>query len=181
MPTAADYQARMARLDWTDLLRLWQGIQARDTPDWEPGKAFEYLVLRAFELDGADVRYPFPASLFGEEVEEIDGAVYWGGMSCLVESKDLAGPVDFGPIAKLRSQLQRRPAETLGIFFSRNGFTVPALMLAQFLSPQSILLWRGDELEYALTQRSIGEALLRKYRARVEEGLSDYNIRREAP
>lgn len=163
-------------MGWTDLSDLWEGISARDTPDWEPGKAFEYLVLRAFELDGAEVRYPYTALLFGEEVEQIDGAVYWRGLSCLVESKDTTLPVDFAPIAKLRTQLQRRPAVTLGIIFSRNGFTEPALSLAQFLSPQSILLWRGDEIEYALSRRSLGQSLLKKYRVCVEEGLPDYNL-----
>jgi hypothetical protein len=157
MPSAAEYQGRISGLGWADLSQLWKRIIARDTPGWEPGRAFEYLVLRAFELDGADVKYPYTARLFGEEVEQIDGAVYWDGLKCLVESKDTIDPVDFGPIAKLRAQLQRRPAETLGIVFSRNGFTEPALVLAQFLSPQSILLWRGDELEYALDRRAIGK------------------------
>jgi hypothetical protein len=110
-------------------------------------------------------------------VEQIDGAVYLQGLSCLVESKDTMAPVDFTPIAKLRAQLQRRPAETSGLVFSRNGFTEPALVLAQFLAPQSILLWRGEELEFALKRRAIGKSLLRKYRARIEEALSDYDIR----
>jgi hypothetical protein len=80
---------------------LEERIIARDTPGWEPGRAFEYLVLRAFELDGADVKYPYTA----------------------------------------------------------------------------ILLWRGDELEYALDRRAIGKGLLQKYRVRIEEGLPDYHIR----
>lgn len=176
MPSGVEYQARIAGMGWTELSRLWDGINARDTQDWEPGKAFEYLVLRAFELDGADVKYPYTAHLLGEEVEQIDGAVYWGGLKCLVESKDTAEPVDFKPLAKLRSQLQRRPAEAIGIVFSRNGFTDPALLLAQFLSPQSILLWRGDELAYALSRRSMGQGLLKKYRVCIEEGLPDYNL-----
>jgi hypothetical protein len=65
MPSGDDYQARIAGMGWGDLSRLWEGINARDTPGWEPGKAFEYLVLRAFELDGAEVKYPYVARLFG--------------------------------------------------------------------------------------------------------------------
>jgi hypothetical protein len=45
----------------------------------------------AFELDpdeSATVRYPYEVRLFGEKVEEIDGAVHLQGLSCLVESKD---------------------------------------------------------------------------------------------
>lgn len=177
MPTSAEYQARIGSMGWAELSRLWDGISTRDTPGWELGKAFEYLILRAFELDGADVKYPYTARLFGEEIEQIDGAVYWGGLKCLVESKDTVDRVDFGPIAKLRAQLQRRPAETLGVVFSRSGFTEPALVLAQFLSPQSILLWTGDELDYALRRQAMGKGLLQKYRVRIEEGLPDYDIR----
>jgi len=177
MPSGAEYQARIAGMDWAELARLWDGIAARDTPDWEPGKAFEYLVLRAFELDGAEVKYPYTTHLFGEEVEQIDGAIYWGGLKCLVESKDTVDRVDFAPVAKLRNQLQRRPAETLGIVFSRSGFTPTARILAQFVSPQSILLWSGGELEYSLERRAMSRALLQKYRARIEEGVPDYNVR----
>jgi hypothetical protein len=48
----------------------------------EGGEAFEYLVIRAFEIDPlepATVRYPYEVSLFGEKVEEIDGAVHSAG------------------------------------------------------------------------------------------------------
>lgn len=88
MPTEAEYEARVNTLDWDGLQTLWEAIERRDTPDWEPGRAFEYLVLRAFQLDGAQVRWPYSVRLFEEEVEQIDGAIYHDGLSCLVESKD---------------------------------------------------------------------------------------------
>jgi hypothetical protein len=34
------------------------------------------MVLRAFELDGAEVKWPYRVKLFGEEVEQIDGVIY---------------------------------------------------------------------------------------------------------
>ncbi|MFN9817569.1 MAG: ParA family protein, partial [Pseudanabaena sp.] len=44
-----------------------------------------------------------------------------------VESKDFADKkVDIAPIAKLRNQLLRRPTATVGLVFSRTGFTDPA-------------------------------------------------------
>src|SRR5436309_10604159 len=113
MPTATEYEAKIQGMRWPGLRKLWLAIEAQETPEWEPGKAFEYLVLRAFQLDGAQVRWPYLVHLFGEDVEEIDGAVYCAGLSCLVESKDLAGNVAVGPIAKLRNQLLRRPAGTV--------------------------------------------------------------------
>lgn len=177
MPTEADYAARVSALDWDGLQALWEAVERRDTPDWEPGRAFEYLVLRAFQLDGAQVRWPYTVQLFEEDVEQIDGAVYCAGLSCLVESKDQAEPVAFGPLAKVRNQLLRRPAGTVGLLFSRSGFTVPAKYLAHFALPQAILLWEGEEVNYALQQRRLCELLLLKHRACVEEGLPDYDVR----
>ncbi|WP_156804738.1 restriction endonuclease [Synechococcus sp. PCC 6312] len=158
---------------------LWESIENRSTPEWGSGKAFEYLVLRAFQLDGADVKYPFSVRLFGEEVEQIDGVIYCSGLSCLVESKDFADKVnvDITPIAKLRNQLLRRPESTLGLVFSRTGFTDPARHLSYFSLPQTILLWSGEELRYALEQESICELLQLKYRVCVEDGLPDYDVR----
>lgn len=182
MPSPLEYETRIRALGWNDLHALWDDIERRDTPGWAAGKAFEYLVLRAFELDGAQVRWPYSVQLFGEEVEEIDGVVYSAGLSCLVESKDLSENVAIGPIAKLRNQLLRRPAGTVGLMFSRTGFTDPARFLAHFALPQAILLWSGGEIEYALAQERMGEFLMMKYRTCVEDGLPDYDVReRGAP
>jgi restriction endonuclease len=164
-------------MDWRDLRALWNAIERRDTPQWEAGKAFEHLILRAFQLDGAQVRWPYPVQLFGEEVEEIDGAIYSLGLSCLVESKDWMENVAVGPIAKLRNQLLRRPSGTVGLMFSRTGFTDPARFLAHFALPQAILLWSGAEIEYALERTRICEFLALKHRVCVEHGLPDYDIR----
>jgi hypothetical protein len=177
VPTAAEYIDMIESLNWDGLWCLWEGIENRNTPQWEAGKAFEYLVLRAFQLDGAEVRWPYRVQLFGEEVEQIDGAIYHGGLSCLVESKDLAGNIAIGPIAKLRNQLLRRPAGSIGLVFSRTGFTDPARFLAHFALPQAILLWHGEELKYALEQQTMCALLRLKYQMCVERGIPDYNVR----
>ncbi|MEA5485452.1 MULTISPECIES: restriction endonuclease [Pseudanabaena] len=177
MATAAEYESIIKSLQWDGLRSLWYEIAKRDTPSWESGKAFEYLVIRAFELDGAEVRYPYKVRLFEEEIEQIDGAVHIAGFSCLVESKDFTEKkVDIAPIAKLRNQLLRRPIATVGLVFSRTGFTDPARTLSRFLSPQAILLWDGDEIEYALDNEKLCELLILKYRVCIEDGLPDYNI-----
>ena len=90
MTTAAKYEGMIQLLQWGGLRTLWYNIENRNTPEWDPGKAFEYLILRAFQLDVAEVRWPYRVKLFGEEVEQIDGVVYCSGLSCLIESKDLA-------------------------------------------------------------------------------------------
>lgn len=177
MTTEAKYKNIINSLQWDGLRSLWDSIEERHTPDWEAGKAFEYLVLRAFQLDGAEVKFPYSVKLFDEEVEQIDGAIHCLGISCLVESKDFTDrKVDIAPIAKLRNQLLRRPAATVGVVFSRTGFTDPARNLSRFLSPQAILLWDGDEIKYALDNEKICELLVLKYRVCIEDGLPDYNI-----
>lgn len=175
---ASNYETLITALDWQGLRDLWATIEARDTPAWESGKAFEYLILRAFQLSGAQIIWPYRVHIFGEEVEQIDGAVYYAGLSCLVESKDFShDKVDIAPIAKLRNQLLRRPGNTIGWVFSRTGFTDPARILAQFASPQTILLWNGEEIQYALDSENIADLLLLKYQKCVELALSDYDVR----
>jgi hypothetical protein len=176
MPTADEYAERIQRYNLSRLVELWALIKGGVTSGWEAGKAFEYLVLRAFQLEGADVRWPYSVRLGEEQIEQIDGVVYAEGLACVLESKDYAKAVNVEPIAKLRNQLLRRPASTLGLVFSRNGFTSPAKTLAQFTVPQTILLWDGTEVEYALQKSCFRRALLRKYRFFIEHGIPDYNI-----
>jgi hypothetical protein len=180
MPTPKELESRIKLLDWKGLRELWASIQAGSTPGWEGGEALEYLVLRAFELDKTEpavVRYPFEVSLFGEKVEEIDGVVHLPGLSCLVESKDWGKNVAIGPIAKMRNQLLRRPAGTVGVMFAKKEFTQPSIYLAHFTMPHAVLLWSGPELDRALREERICAFLRLKHRACVETGVPDYDIR----
>jgi Restriction endonuclease len=178
MPNREEYEAMILPLGWHDLRSLWERIKIRDTPGWDGGKAFEYLVLRAFQLDGAVIRWPYPVYLYGqtEIVEEIDGSVRVGGLYSLVESKDEDGNIAIAPIAKLRNQLLRRPAGTFGMVFSSHRFTDPAIQLAQFALPQSIILWTGDQVEYALKNENICELCEMKYRMCVDHGMPDFDV-----
>jgi len=176
---AEKYESEIQLLEWNGLRTLWGDIKNRTTPGWEAGKAFEYLVLRVFQLDGAEVRWPYSVQLFGSEIEQIDGVIYFNNLSCLVESKDFGDRinVDVTPIAKLRNQLLRRPASTIGLVFSRTGFTNPSRHLSYFSLPQTILLWNGEEIRYALEQETACELLILKYHVCIENGLTDYDIR----
>lgn len=147
-----EYERRIKKLQREGLLALWQRIWTRAPTDWPPGKAFEYLILRAFELEAATVRYPFEvrwgAAAGGDEryaIEQLDGAIHLelAGLHALVESKDEAGQVNVEPIAKLRNQLMRRPSSATGVCFSVRGFTTPARLLANMMAPQTVLLWHG--------------------------------------
>jgi Restriction endonuclease len=166
-------EAKIQALDWAGLRELWGKIQSGDTPDWDPGKAFEYLVVRAFQLDGAVIRWPYRAVLHGEVVEQIDGVVVAGGLHALIESKDLKDPVTIEPIAKLRNQLTRRPVATIGMVFISSSYTDPALILARYLMGQTILLWNSSEIAFTLEKEKIVALLQAKYLACVKDGVPD--------
>jgi hypothetical protein len=162
--------------DWESLDILWQNIVNKNTPEWQAGKALEYFVLRAFELNGADIRYPYQVKIFNESVEQIDGAIHHQHLSCLVECKDEKDKINIEPIAKLRNQLHRRPAGSIGCIFSVSSYTEPALILSRFAAPQAIILWEKDSIEFSLKNRSFCNSLTRKYQALIEEGDPNFNL-----
>jgi len=179
MPTEREYENRIEQFDREDLISLWERVHQKDRlEDWDPGKAFEYLVLRAFELEGATVSWPFSVRwpFSGSVIEQIDGAIFADGLSCLVESKDREEPLSFEPIAKMRNQLLRRPASAVGLVVSSGGFTAPARLVAHFLAPQTVLLWDGEEIDYCLRRSYFRQGLREKYQHAVEQGLPDYNV-----
>jgi len=172
--------------NWEQLRALWQDIQEDNTlSDWQSGKAFEYFIIRAFELEvsSKQVRYPYGVSMNvispkenNKDLEQIDGCVYVEGVSCLIECKDYRKKIDFEPIAKLRNQLMRRPSGTIASIFNMEGFTEPAMMLLNFIYPQTILVWEKDEIEYCLNEESFSKGLIEKYRKAVEEGKYKHKI-----
>jgi len=170
--------------DLEELKVLWQDIQNKNTPDWGAGKALEYFLLRAFELEEAEVSYPYriPMTTVSpkeskDDLEQIDGVVYVNGMSCLIECKDEKKPLNFEPITKLRSQLMRRPSSVIGSIFSRSGFTAPALSLLKTIQPQTILLWEDKEIDYCLKNKAFCTTLITKYRFEVMYGGGyNYNV-----
>jgi len=177
MPTAEEYEAKIRPYGWGDLRKLWAAIKNRDTPGWDAGKALEYLILKAFELDGAKVRWPYSVTLGGEEVEQIDGSVSVLGLYCLLETKDEKDNIAIAPITKLRNQLLRRPAGTIGLLFASKKFTDRALQLAPFTLPQAILLWSGDEIEHCIQEKKIAAFCEMKFRACVDFAITDFDIR----
>ena len=150
-----------------------------DTPGWPTGKALEHLVLRAFELTGADVIWPYRVRLNGEVIEEIDGMVRVDHIACLIEVKHTVERVNIEPLTKLRNQLMRRPAGVIGSVFSFGGFTDPATVLAQFVAPQAILLWDGPEIEAVLERADFANALKREYSYMLQTGQADFDMRAE--
>src|SRR3954471_9970025 len=102
---AEDLEKEAGAWERDDLLTVWERIKSGDQlPGWQSGKAFEYLVIRAFQVEGYPIRWPFQVSYpqkFGT-MEQVDGVVYLGDRAFLIESKDLSEPAAIEAVAKLR-------------------------------------------------------------------------------
>jgi len=160
------------------LIDFWYTITEENVNAQTKGKGFEYLICKAFELEGATVKYPYtvPMKDGSSAMEQIDGVIYFENIQCLIECKNTVDEVNFEPISKLRSQLQRRPANAIGSIFTTSGFTSPALTLVEFISPQTILLWEKKEIDICLKDGIFIKSLQDKYRFCVENGITNYNI-----
>ena len=175
------YEDEIQKYDGPSLLNLWRSHLDGTMGDsiWESGKLFEYTVLRAFQLEGAIVRWPYSVKIDDEVVEQIDGAVTINGYHILIECKDWAKSVSIEPFAKMRNQLLQRPANVIGCIFSRSGYTDPAIGLSRFCSPQTILLWQNDELECCIEHGKMSDGLEIKLRKAAEEFIFFYNVKPE--
>ncbi len=172
-----EYQRRVLALDHSGLLELWQGLRAGvSPPEWPAGVLLEYLLLRAFQLEGAEVTWPYRVYRNGILLEQIDGIIYFDGLSCLVESKDVTRAVDALAIVKMKSQLLRRPRTTIGAVFNTGTFSPTAVSLMQLLPPPDVFLWEGAEIEFALQGQGLLEGMRRKLRRAVETGFADLDL-----
>ncbi len=174
--SAQEYQERVQGLERTAVVEMWNALRAgAQLRGWPPGKGLEYLLLRAYQLEGAEVTWPYSVS--SEEVlEQIDGAVSFDGLWCLLECKHQRRPVGIDPIIKLKARLTRRTRATLGAVFSVSGFTESATKLLRMLPPVDVLLWTGKDMDWALWEGRLCEGTRQKLRAAVEYGLADKKL-----
>lgn len=159
-----------------DLIRILSGLKRGVTQEeWAPGRDLEYLIVRAFEIEGIDVTYPFRVAVHdgNRTTEQIDGAITLAGALFLLESKAWTEHVSRGPLALLTSQLARRPPATMGVVFTLKGYTEAATALTNMTSPVRVLLWTPDELERAIREAAMRDALNFKYRYAQEHGMAD--------
>lgn len=173
--TARDFETEARAWERADLLRIWELIKAgQPIAGWPPGKAFEYLVVRAFDIEGARVLWPFEVvypQRFGT-MEQVDGVVYFGERAFLLESKNLSEPMAVEAVARLRMRLESRPPGTMGVLFSVQDFTLPTEVFTQFATPLNVLLWESEDLDMALTTASMVTSLRAKLAYATEHGLS---------
>jgi hypothetical protein len=174
---SADYRERVLALDNAGVYRTWQVVLRGDNlVGWPPGRALEYLILRAFELEGAKVTWPYEVRRNGVLLEQIDGAVHFDGLACLVEAKAWKKRLDYSVIAKMKAQLLRRPMLTLGAVFQVGDFSEAAVNLTHLLPPPNVLLWPGADVDWALRRRALREGMKLKLRHAIEQGFGDLGL-----
>jgi hypothetical protein len=162
---------QMARaMQWPEIEMLWKSIKNRQTPDWAPGKALEHLIVRAFELSGFDIEYPYTVSNEDGLIEQIDGFVYFNDLAFLIECKDTTKQ-DIEVLAKLKYKIDRRPPTTIAGVFICGTLTRQAVSLANYTTPQRITVWYLQDIEEAITQRDFKTMLIEKYRLLCRDGL----------
>ncbi len=174
MATEKEYLDFIRNLDYNGVQNLWEDIKSisYDTEFWNPGKAMEYTILRAFELEGCRVKYPYIVRMEDTILEQIDGCVYANGLAVLTEFKnyDESKLVNIEPISKLRNQLLRRPSGVIGSVFSTSDFSDPAMILSNYLAPQTIMLWKVQDIDFCMQNRCFVKALDLKYCFAIEHG-----------
>jgi hypothetical protein len=162
---------------------LTRRFGGHDLTPQQAGWVFEHWVCEAFRLVTAPtdrVKGPFTVQLDSSQrtKEEVDGLVTVGWQGFLIESKFEADPTPFDPIARLYLQVGRRPRGTIGLFFSR-VYSIAAEELAAELRPIRVLLFRADEIQWALTREpplDMLEIVRRKWRAAMELAVPDFSI-----
>jgi hypothetical protein len=167
-----DYVDAIEEMKWPELRALWIKIKDGNTPGWDPGKALEHLIVRAFRLSKLDAEYPYDVPPGGKPLEQIDGVIYFEGLVFLIESKDTKSE-DISAIAKLKMQLDRRPATVFGMIFLTGPLTMPAIELTSITPPHRILLWQTQDIEAAIKAKNFRAALQQKYRKLCRYGLID--------
>ena len=67
------YIDEIQKYDGPALLKQWRSHlnKTMGTSIWQPGKLFEYTVLRAFQLEGAIIRWPYSVKIDDEVVEHL--------------------------------------------------------------------------------------------------------------
>lgn len=180
--SAAEMEREAKAWSRDDLLRIWARIKAgQRVTGWPAGKDFEYLVVRAFDLEGARVIWPFEVTYpqkFGT-MEQVDGMVYLGDRAFLLESKNLSEPAAVRELARLRMRLESRPPGTMGVLFSTQNFTLPAEVFAQFARPLNVLLWGRGDLDVSLLDGSMVQGLHAKLARATESGLPTLSFSEE--
>jgi|GEM_PF-6727068 hypothetical protein len=63
--TPEQYTKKIRKYNRADLLKLWKQVLQDKTPGWAAGMAFQYLIIRVFEIEKNEVVYPYSVKVPG--------------------------------------------------------------------------------------------------------------------
>lgn len=163
-PSESKLINRIRTYDWSKLERLWKKVRDGKKTGWADGKALEYLFIRAFELENADVEYSYNNKVIKSK-EQADGYIYLPSISTgfIVECKDWDSKIAFDEVAKLNSRLSYRMPSVYGIFVSMSDYTPSAMELMFMMQPRRILLWSKTDIDECFKKHKFIKALTHKF------------------
>jgi len=144
------------------LYQKYQNLKASDNPQ-ERGYKLQHLMNRLFTYSGIITEKSFFSN---NGAEQIDGAFEFKGWYYLVECRWTEKLADGRELDGLSGQVGRSGRQTMGLFFSINGWSKNVPKLLQQNPNKSVFLMNGDELEKVVKgQINLGEVLIRKLKA----------------
>lgn len=124
------------------------------------GYEFEDLIYNLYRFYGMD---PKKGDKLTEVGDQIDVVANYEGMQLITEVRYRKKPVNKTAIAELNSELDARPPNAIGIYFSMTGFTSNAKEYAStFLNKNQILLFDDVEIKGLFTNADNFNKILNK-------------------
>jgi hypothetical protein len=182
----ADELRNWRAADWEEMLSIWdeafpdfaeaeerprRRFRQRELKDGEHGYIFERWIAEAFRLGGAEV-----SCCVQNPGEEIDGVVFDGWQPFLFEAKAWRKRVDFAPFSLFQYRVEGRPAGTLGLFFSLNGYAHRVLEAAAMCRPLRVLLFDGRDFAWLREHRDMWTLVREKWKLAVHSGLPNVAV-----
>ena len=126
------------------------------------GKAFEVLLTDLFLLFDMEPRLSYRI-----QYEQIDGSLSFDTDDYIVEARWRREPASRGDLDILKSKVERKERNALGIFISVNNFSADALALYASTSP--FIVFTGEDIFLVLDGRVRFDDLLRAKKRHVNE------------
>lgn len=139
-------------------------MSADDSNPQQRGLDFETFLYKLFALFDLEPRLQYSL-----EYEQIDGAMTYDTDDYIIEAKWWKPQVDRAELDALKSKVERKAKNTMGMFISISGFTSGAINAYRERTP--LITVDGDDLYCVLDQRAgLDELLKRKKRHASETG-----------
>jgi hypothetical protein len=142
----------------------FMAMSADDSNPQQRGLDFETFLYKLFALFEMEPRLKYSL-----EYEQIDGAMTFDTDDYIIEAKWWKPRVERVEMDALRTKVERKAKNTLGLFISVSGFSAGAL--AAYRESTPLITMDGDDLYFVLDARvRLNELLKRKKRYASETG-----------